>query len=86
VLALGYRVLVGNAKRREHLGESEHTAWWQREKNFEQVMEKMAAAARALGWPQQIVDATRSQMQALTKAQLQMMDQLVNLGRSRSNH
>jgi transcription initiation factor TFIIIB Brf1 subunit/transcription initiation factor TFIIB len=28
------------------------------EKNSEQVIEKMAAAARALGWPEQIVDAT----------------------------
>ena len=30
------------------------------EKNSEQVIEKMAAAARALGWPEQIVDATRA--------------------------
>jgi hypothetical protein len=35
------------------------------EKNLEQVIEKMAAAARALGWPEQIVDATRSQMQSV---------------------
>jgi len=48
------------------------------EKNLEQVIEKMAAAARALGWPEQIVDATRSQMQTLSKTQLQMMDQLVD--------
>ncbi len=30
------------------------------EKNLEQVIEKMAAAARALGWPEQIVDACDS--------------------------
>jgi len=48
------------------------------EKNLEQVMEKMAAAARALGWPEQIVDATRSQMQSVTKTQIQMMDQMVD--------
>ena len=48
------------------------------EKNLEQVIEKMAAAARALGWPEQIVDATRSQIQSVTKTQLQMMDQLVD--------
>src|SRR6201987_335066 len=47
------------------------------EKNLEQVIEKMAAAARALGWPEQIVDATRSQMQTLTKTQIQMMDQMM---------
>jgi len=48
------------------------------EKNLEQVVEKMAAAARALGWPEQIVDATRSQLQRVTKTQIQMMDQLVD--------
>jgi len=48
------------------------------EKNLEQVIEKMAAAARALGWPEQIVDATRSQMQTVAKAQIQMMDQMMD--------
>ena len=48
------------------------------EKNIEKVIEKMAAAARALGWPDQIVDATRAQMQSVTKMQIQMMDQLMN--------
>ena len=38
------------------------------EKNSEQVIEKMAAAARALGWPEQIVDATRAQLQSITNA------------------
>ena len=48
------------------------------EKNFEQVIEKISAAARALGWPDQIVDATRSQMQTLTQTQIQMMDQMID--------
>jgi hypothetical protein len=48
------------------------------EKNLEQVIEKMAAAARALGWPEQIVDATRSQLQTVTKTQIQMMDQMMD--------
>ena len=48
------------------------------EKNLEEVIEKMAAAARALGWPEQIVDATRSQMQSVTKTQIQMMDQMMD--------
>jgi hypothetical protein len=30
------------------------------EKNSEQVIEKMAEAAQALGWPEQIVDVTRA--------------------------
>jgi hypothetical protein len=48
------------------------------EKNSEQVIEKMAAAARALGWPEQILDATRAQFQSITKMQTQMMDQLMD--------
>jgi hypothetical protein len=44
------------------------------EKHVAQVVEKMAAAARALGWPEQIVEATHDQMQSLTKMQIQVMD------------
>jgi hypothetical protein len=40
------------------------------EKNSEQVIEKMAAAARSLGWPEQIVDATRAQLHSITSATL----------------
>jgi hypothetical protein len=47
-------------------------------KNSEQAIEKMAAAARALGWPEQIVDATRAQMQNITKMQIQMMDHMMD--------
>src|SRR3974390_2948713 len=35
--------------------------------SFEIVIDKMAAAARALGWPQQIIDATHAQMQNVIK-------------------
>jgi hypothetical protein len=59
---------------------------WRIETNSEQVIEKLAAAARALGWPEQIVDATRAQLQSITKMQIQTMDQMMMLGRSRSNH
>jgi hypothetical protein len=48
------------------------------EKNSEEVIEKMAAAARTLGWPEQIVDATRAQLQSITKMQIQMMDQMMD--------
>jgi hypothetical protein len=48
------------------------------EKNSEQVIEKMAAAARALGWPEQIVDAIRAQLQSITEMQIQMMDQMMD--------
>ena len=48
------------------------------EKSFEQIVDKMAAAARAMGWPDQIVDATRTQMQAITKMQVEVMDYLMD--------
>src|SRR5215472_2488405 len=48
------------------------------EKNSEHVIEKLAAAARAVGWPEQIVDATRAQMQGITKMQIQTMDQMMD--------
>jgi hypothetical protein len=48
------------------------------EKNSEQVIEKMAAAARSLGWPEQIVDATRAQLHSITKVQIQTMDHMMD--------
>jgi hypothetical protein len=48
------------------------------EKSFEQVMEKMGEAARALGWPEQVVDAARSQIQSITKMQIQTVDQIMD--------
>jgi hypothetical protein len=44
----------------------------------EEVIEKMAAAARALGWPEQIVDTTSAQMQSITKMQVQAMDHIMD--------
>ena len=48
------------------------------EKNGKQVIEKMAAAAAALGWPEQIVDAARAQMQTITEMQIKTMDQMMD--------
>jgi phage-related minor tail protein len=48
------------------------------EKSFEQVIDKMAAAARAMGWPSQIIDATRAQMQAITKMQVETLDRMMD--------
>ena len=50
------------------------------EKNSELVIEKMAAAARALGWPNEIVDSIRAQMQGITRMQIQMMDHVMVSG------
>jgi len=46
--------------------------------NIEEVIEKMAEAARALGWPQQIVEIAREQMQSITKMQIQLMDHMMD--------
>ena len=48
------------------------------EKNSEQVIENMTEAARELGWPDQIVDTSRMQMEAITKMQVQTMDRLMD--------
>jgi len=48
------------------------------ERNSKKVIDKMAAAANALGWPEQIVDAARVQMQSIAKMQIQAMDQMMD--------
>lgn len=48
------------------------------EKNGKRVLERMAAAAAALGWPEQIVDAARTQMQSIAEMQIKAMDQTMD--------
>lgn len=48
------------------------------EKNSKKVIAKMAAAARAQGWPDEIVGAIGAQMQGISKMQLEMMDRIVD--------
>ena len=48
------------------------------EKHGKQVIEKMAAAAAALGWPEQIVDAARAQMETITGMQIKTMDRMMD--------
>jgi hypothetical protein len=43
------------------------------EKNSKRVIDKMAAAAAELGWPEQIVDAARAQMQSVTEMQIKQI-------------
>ena len=47
------------------------------ERNTKRVLDKMAVAAEALGWPQQIVDAARTQMQSIADLQVRTMDQMM---------
>ncbi len=48
------------------------------ERNSSMVFDKMAAASKAAGWPDGMVDATRSSMQQMSKMQMQMMDQVMD--------
>jgi hypothetical protein len=48
------------------------------EKNGKHVIEKMAAAAAALGWPEQVVEATRTQLQSIASMQIKTMDQMMD--------
>jgi len=54
--------------------ETAHTS----EKNSKQVIDKMAAAAAALGWPEQIVDMARTQMQSITEMQTKTIDHMMD--------
>jgi len=38
----------------------------------------MAVAAKALGWPEQVVDAARAQIQTVTEIQIKTMDQIMD--------
>ena len=48
------------------------------EQGLEEVLERMAAAARALQWPDQIVEATCGQMRAVSQMQIQAIDNMVD--------
>src|SRR5262245_54337754 len=48
------------------------------EKNSKHVIEKMAAASAALGWPEQVVDAARMQMQGIAEMQVKTMDYMMD--------
>jgi len=48
------------------------------EKHLERVIDKIAAAAEALGWPEEIAETARTQMQVINKMQAQMMDHMIS--------
>jgi hypothetical protein len=49
------------------------------EKSGAEVVEKMAAAAKALGWPEQVVDTVRAQIQSAAQIQIKTMDQIMDV-------
>jgi hypothetical protein len=48
------------------------------ERHGEAVLDKMAAAARAMGWPKELVDASHNHLLQASKAQTHMIDQLMD--------
>jgi len=48
------------------------------ERHSETVLDKMAAAARALGWPKELVDASHQHLVQASKAQMHVIDQLMD--------
>ena len=59
------------SKWRDEIGEST-------ERYNETVLDKMADAARALGWPKELVDASHKHFVQASKAQMQTIDQLMD--------
>ena len=49
------------------------------ERNTKRVIKKLAVAAAALGWPEQIVDSARAQMQSVAEIQIRAMDQMMDV-------
>lgn len=48
------------------------------ERHGNKVFDKMGTAAKAMGWPPELVDMTRQQMQQASKMQLQVLDQVMD--------
>lgn len=47
------------------------------ERNSEVVAEKIAAAARSAGWPDEAVEASQTHLRQMSKFQAQMLDQFI---------
>ncbi|OYW56509.1 MAG: hypothetical protein B7Y80_08055 [Hyphomicrobium sp. 32-62-53] len=50
----------------------------QAERHGNKVFDKMGNAAKAMGWPPELVDMTRQQMQQASKMQIQVLDQVMD--------
>ena len=65
--ATGYAALKALSTWRNELADTN-------EKNGKHVITKMTEAAAALGWPEQVVDAARVQLQSIAEIQIKTMD------------
>jgi hypothetical protein len=50
----------------------------QAERHGNKVFDRMGTAAKAMGWPAELVDMTRQQMQQASKMQIQVLDQVMD--------
>ena len=50
----------------------------QAERHGNKVFDKMSTAAKAMGWPPELVDMTRQQMQQASRMQIQVLDQVMD--------
>ena len=50
----------------------------QAERHGNKVFDKMSNAAKAMGWPAELVDMTRQQMQQASRMQVQVLDQIMD--------
>lgn len=48
------------------------------ERYSKKVFDKMGVAARAMGWPEELIQATREQMEHASKLQMHMLDQVMD--------
>jgi hypothetical protein len=48
------------------------------QRNGERVLDKMAVAAKTLGWPTQVVDAARTQLKSIAEIQVKTLDQMMD--------
>ena len=55
------------------------------ERFSELVLTKMTPAARAMGWPEELVEASRKQLAQVSKMQIQIMDQLTGTWQQQLN-
>jgi hypothetical protein len=48
------------------------------QKNGERVIDQMATAAKALGWPKEVVETARTQLKSVADMQVKAMDQMMD--------
>jgi hypothetical protein len=56
------------------------------ERHGEKVLTKLSTAAKSVGWPDAVVDASRDQIQLAVKAQAQALDQMTSIWREQLNN